>query len=119
MRRLAALVTLAALMAAPAALAKERNLSMVGAPVTPKAGHALLLRLKATIDGKPADGMGPMLRIVSPAGKTISIPSRATPSAGIYSARVVFPTAGLWRVLAVDRYSGRSYEFAKVRVRAA
>ena len=37
----------------------------------------------------------------------------------LYRARVVFPTAGLWRVLAVDRYSGRSYEFSRVRVRAA
>jgi hypothetical protein len=32
-----------------------------------------------------------------------------------YSAR----SAGMWRVLVVDRYSGRSYEFGRVRVRAA
>ena len=43
----------------------------------------------------------------------------ATPAVGIYRARVVFPTAGLWRVLVVDRYSGRAYEFSRVRVRAA
>ena len=27
----------------------------------------------------------------------------------------MFPTAGVWRVLVVDRETGRSYEFNKVR----
>jgi hypothetical protein len=119
MRRIGALVVLAALAAAPAALAKERNLSMIGAPVAPKAGKPWTATIKVTIDGRLVDGMGPMVRVISAAGKAIYVPSRATPAAGIYRARVVFPTAGMWRVLVVDRYSGRSYEFSRVRVRAA
>jgi hypothetical protein len=119
MRRIGALVVLAALAAAPAALAKERNLSLIGAPAAPKAGQAWMARIKVTIDDKLVEGMGPMVRVISAAGKTIYVPSRATPAVGIYRARVVFPTAGLWRVLAVDRYSGRSYELSRVRVRAA
>jgi hypothetical protein len=30
----------------------------------------------------------------------------------------MFPAAGLWRVLVVDRETGRSYEFNRMRVRA-
>ena len=119
MRRIAALVVLAALAAAPAALAKERNLSMIGAPAAPKAGQAWTATIKVTIDGTLVEGMGPMVRIVSSSGKTIRVASQATSKAGIYRARVVFPTAGTWRVLVLDRYSGRSYEFNRVRVRAA
>ena len=32
---------------------------------------------------------------------------------------IVFPTRGEWRVIAVDRDSGRAYEFSRMRVRAA
>ena len=121
MRRIGALLLLAALVAAPAAFAKERDLSMIGAPVSPKAGQAWMLTIKVTIDQRIVndDVMGPMVRVVSPSGKSRSIPAQATSRAGIYRARVVFPTRGMWRVLAYDRVSGRSYEFNHVRVRAA
>ena len=64
MRKLILLAALAAVVAAPAALAKERNISMIGAPVAPKAGQAWTATLRVVIDGQPADGVGPMIRIV-------------------------------------------------------
>jgi hypothetical protein len=119
MRKLSVFAVLAALVTAPSALAKERNMSMTAADVAPKAGHAWFATIKVVMDGRPASGMGPMVRIVNRAGKTIYIASKGTSKAGIYVARIVFPTAGSWRVIAVDRYSGRSYEFKRVTVRAA
>ena len=121
MRRIGALLLLAALVAAPAAFAKERNLSMIGAPASPNAGQAWMLTIKVTIDERIVndDVMAPTVRVVSPSGKARLIVAQPTTRAGIYRARVVFPTAGMWRVLARDRYSGRSYEFNRVRVRAA
>jgi hypothetical protein len=119
MRKLVVLAVLAAAVAAPAALAKERNLSMIGAPAAPKAGHAWTMTIRVLIDGSPAEGMSPMVRIVNRAGKTTSITSTPTSKTGIFRARIIFPTAGTWRVIAVDRYSGRAYEFARMKVRAA
>ena len=119
MRKLILLAGIAAVVAAPAALAKERNISMIGAPVAPKAGQAWTATLKVVIDGRPVDGMGPMIRLVDKAGKTTFIPSKPTSATGIYRARIVFPTAGMWRVIVVDRYSGRAYEFNRMKVRAA
>ena len=118
MRRLSVLVVLAALVVAPTALAKERNITMTAADVAPKAGHAWLATLRVAIDGKPSPGVGPMVRIIR-ASKTVYIASKPTSRAGIYLVRIVFPTAGTWRLIAVDRYSGRSYEFKRVTVRAA
>ena len=119
MRKLILLAGLAAVIAAPTALAKDRNISMIGAPVAPKVGQAWTATLKVVIDGQPADGVGPMIRLVNKAGKTTYIPSKPTAAAGIYRARIVFPTAGMWRVIIVDRYSGRAYEFNRMKVRAA
>jgi hypothetical protein len=119
MLKLSLLAVLAALVAAPAALAKERNITLTAADVAPKAGHAWMATLKVAIDGKPAPGMGPMVRIVNRAGKTVYVASKPTSRAGIYLARIVFPTAGTWRLIVLDRYSGRSYEFKRVTVRAA
>jgi hypothetical protein len=119
MRKLVALVALAGLAAAPAALAKERNVQMLGAPVAPKAGLAFTATISVKMDGRLAPGRAPVVRLVGAAGRTISIPSRATLRAGIYSARIVFPSAGLWRVIVVDRETGRAYELGRMRVRAA
>ena len=119
MRKLSVLAVLAALVAAPAATAKERNITMAAADVAPKAGRPWTATLRVVVDGTPAPGVGPMVRIVSRAGKTVYIASRRTAKAGIYVARIVFPTAGSWRLIAVDRYSGRAYEFKRVTVRAA
>src|SRR6266581_4538553 len=101
MRKLIALLALAALVAGPAALAKERNVAMIGAPVAPKAGQAWNATISVKIDGKLVPGKTPILRIVSVAGRTINVPSRPTTKSGIYRARVVFPAAGMWRVIVV------------------
>jgi hypothetical protein len=117
MRKLSALVVLAALLAVPTALAKERNMTMTAADVAPKAGQPWFATIRVVMDGHPAPGLGPMVRVVNRTGKTVYIASKRTAKAGIYLARIVFPTAGTWRVIAVDRYSGRSYEFNRVTVR--
>jgi len=119
MRKLIALLALAALVSGPAALAKERNVSVIGAPVSPGAGQAWNATISVKMDGKLAAGKTPVVRIVSAAGRTINVPSHSTTRSGIYRARVVFPAAGTWRVLVVDRETGRAYEFNRMRVRAA
>ena len=118
MRKLIVLVALAALVTAPAVLAKERNVQMIGAPIAPKAGQAWNATISVQIDGKLQPGKAPIVRIVSAGGRTINVPSRATTEAGIYRARVVFPSAGTWRVIVVDRETGRAYEFNRMKVRA-
>lgn len=119
MRKLIAALALAALVAVPAALAKERNVQMFGAPVPARAGQAWNATISVKIDGRLAPGRTPVVRIVSVAGRTITVAARATTKAGIYRARVVFPSAGMWRVIIVDRETGRAYEFSRIRVRAA
>jgi hypothetical protein len=118
MRKLIALLALAALAAAPTALAKDRNISMIGAPAAPKAGQAWYATISIKVDGKLQPGRTPVVRLVSAAGRTINVPSRATQRTGIYRARVVLPNAGMWRVIVLDRETGRAYEFSRMRVRA-
>jgi len=118
MRKLIVVLGVAALAWAPAALAKERNVSMIGAPVAPKAGQAWTATIAVKMDGQYTIGKAPAVRIVSRAGKTVTVVSRPTPRAGIYRARVTFPVAGTWRVLVLDRETGRSYEFHRMTARA-
>ena len=118
MRKLIVLLAGAALVSAPAALAKERNVTMVGAPLAPKAGQAWTATIAVKMDGHYAPGKAPAVRLINGAGKAWTITSRPTLRAGIYRARVMFPAAGMWRVLVVDRETGRSYEFNRMRVRA-
>jgi len=118
MRKLIVVLGVAALVSAPAALAKERNVSMIGAPVAPKAGQAWTATIAVKMDGQYTIGKAPAVRIVSRAGRALTVLSSPTPRAGIYRARVMFPAAGTWRVLVVDRETGRSYEFHRMTVRA-
>jgi hypothetical protein len=118
MRKLIAVLALAALVGAPAALAKERNVKMLG-PVAPKAGQAWNATISVKMDGKLAQGRAPVVRIMSTTGRTINVPSRSTTKTGIYRVQVVFPSAGTWRVIVVDRETGRAYEFNRMKVRAA
>lgn len=115
MRKLILALGAAALLTAPAALAKERNVSMI-APVSQKAGRAFMATISVKMDGRYTPGKTPVVRIIDAAGKALTIRSLPTSKAGIYQARLLFPTAGVWRVLVVDRETGRSYEFHKVRV---
>jgi len=117
MRKLILALGAAALLTAPAALAKERNVSMIGAPASPKAGQAWNATISVKMDGRYAPGKAPVVRLIRGA-KVVSVTTTPTSKAGIYRARLTFPTFGMWRVLVVDRETGRSYEFNRVRVRA-
>jgi hypothetical protein len=117
MRKLIVLLAGAALVSAPAALAKERNVTMVGAPVAPKAGQAWTATIAVKMDGHYTIGKSPAVRLIN-GTKALTVLSTPTARAGIYRARLMFPTAGMWRVLVVDRETGRSYEFHRMRVRA-
>src|SRR5439155_22660661 len=75
MRKLSVLAVLAALLAAPTALAKERNMSMTSADVSPKAGQPWLATIRVVMDGRPAPGLGPMVRIIR-GRRTVYIPSK-------------------------------------------
>ena len=116
---LIALVALAALVAGPAALAKERNVNILAAPLAPRAHQAWNATISVKMDGKLVTGRTPAVRIVSAAGRVVTVPSRVTSRIGIYRVRIVFPAAGTWRVIVVDRETGRAYEFNRMRVRAA
>jgi hypothetical protein len=117
MRKLIVLLAGAALVAAPAAIAKERNVTMTGAPLAAKAGQAWTATIAVKMDGRYAIGKAPVVRLINHT-KALTIASTPTARAGIYRARLMFPTAGMWRVLVVDRETGRSYEFQRMRVRA-
>ena len=118
MRKLIAVFALAALVGGPAALAKERNLTMIGAPVAPKAGQAWMVTISVKMDGQLAGGKAPSVRIVSASGHAIGWRSRPTTRAGIFRARVMFPRAGTWRVIVYEPETGRAYEFNRMKVRA-
>jgi len=118
MRKLIVVLGAAALVSAPAALAKERNVSMIGAPVAPRAGQAWTATIAVKMDGRYTVGKSPVVRLINPAGRVLSIVSRPTSKAGIYRARIMFRTVGTWRVLVLDRETGRAYEFRKMNVRA-
>jgi hypothetical protein len=118
MRKLIVLLGVAALVSAPAAIAKERNVSLMNAPLAVKAGQAWTATIAVKMDGRYTIGKAPAVRLINAAGQVRTVMSTPTPRAGIYRARLMFPTVGMWRVLVVDRETGRSYEFHKMRVRA-
>jgi hypothetical protein len=118
MRKIIVIAGIAALGAAPAALAKERNISMIGAPMAPMAGQAWTATIAVKMDGRYTIGKAPAVRIVSRVGTVLTVLSMPTRRAGVYRARLTFPSAGTWRVLVVDRETGRSYEFRRMSVRA-
>jgi hypothetical protein len=118
MRKLIVLLGVSALVSAPAALAKERNVRMIGAPTAPKAGQAWTATISVKMDGHYRIGKAPAVRLINAAGRAITVASAPTSRTGIYRARIVFPTAGMWRVLVLDRVTGRSYEVHRMQVRA-
>jgi hypothetical protein len=128
MRKVFLVVALAALVASTAAQAKERSLSMVGRPAAPHVGQPWNVTITVKVDGRAAHTIGktPALRLIATsarslttAGHAITVLSTPTGSAGVYRARAVFPRAGFWRVLVIDRETGRAYESQRVNVRAA
>jgi hypothetical protein len=118
MRKLIVLLAGAALVSAPAALAKERNVTLTGTPLAARAGVAWTATIAVKMDGRYTIGKSPAVRLIH-GTKALTIVSTPTSRAGIYRARLMFPTAGMWRVLVVDRQTGRSYEFRRMNVRAS
>jgi len=121
MRKLVILAALAALVIAPAAIAKERNLALAGKPSVTIAGKASQVTITVTRDRQPDAGRSPIVRLInnSSVGTTsrvVNIVARATTKMGIYRARVVFPSAGTWRVTVIDATTGRAYAFGTTRV---
>jgi hypothetical protein len=121
MRRLIAFSVLAAFVIAPAALAKERNIALAGKPASTTAGKAWTATVKVTRDKMPDAGKAPTLRLINQSissGGVVNVTMRATLTIGVYRARVVFPHAGTWRVVVIDRMTGRAYSFGRTVVRA-
>jgi hypothetical protein len=121
MQKLIAVAVVAAFATAPAALAKERNIALAGKPAVSKAGKAWTATVTVTRDKQPDVGQAPTIRLlnnaISTAARVVNVTTRATELPGVYRARVVFPSAGTWRVVVVDRMTGRAYPFGQTRVR--
>jgi hypothetical protein len=122
MRKLIVFTALAAVICTPAALAKERNLTLAGKPAATKAGKAWTATVSVKIDNEPQAGKAPMIRLInmsiSTASSVVNITARPTSQLGVYRARVAFPTAGTWRVVVIDRMTGRAYSFGRTAVRS-
>ena len=66
MRKLIVFTALTALICVPAALAKERNLTLAGKPSVTKAGKAWTATVNVTIDKEPQAGKAPTIRLHQP-----------------------------------------------------
>jgi hypothetical protein len=123
MRKLMAFAALAAVVAAPAALAKERNIALAGKPARTTAGKAWTATVTVTRDRQPDAGTAPTVRLisqtVSTSGRVVNVVARPTEEVGVYRARLKFPSVGVWRVVVIDAMTGRAYAFGKTTVRAA
>jgi YtkA-like len=123
MRKLIVFTALAAVVVfVPAALAKERNIALAGKPSIATAGQAWTATISVTRDKEPQAGKAPTIRLINLAissGGVVNITARPTSQVGVYRARVAFPTAGTWRIVVIDRMTGRAYSFGRTRVRAA
>jgi hypothetical protein len=122
MRKLIALGVLAAFVTAPAALAKERNISLTGKPSNATAGQAWTATISITRDKLPVAGKAPTIRLINTSissGGVVNVTAHATAKVGVYRARVAFPSAGVWRVVVVDRMTGRAYSFGRTTVTRA
>jgi len=121
MRKLIVFTALAALICVPAALAKERNIALAGKPPVAKAGQAWTATVSITRDKQPQAGKAPTIRLINLAissGGVVNITARPTSKLGVYRARVAFPSAGTWRVVVIDRMTGRAYSFGRTAVRS-
>jgi hypothetical protein len=120
MRKLVVVLAVA-LVAVPVALAKERNVELSGIPASAKAGKAFTAKISITRDRRPDAGRAPTVRLInqsvsSTGSNVINITARSTGTTGVYRARVVFPSAGTWRVLVIDSMTQRAYPFGRIAV---
>lgn len=122
MRRLA-LVLLAALVLAPAALAKEATVTMAGGgpPGGIDAGTPWSADVKVMVDQQivPSDFPAPMIQLLNlDTGRTVEVATAATGKPGIYHADVVFPQKGTWAYSVLDRAGYRTFDLGQVNVDA-
>jgi hypothetical protein len=120
MRKLVVVLAVA-LVAVPVALAKERNVELIGIPASATAGKAFTAKISITRDRRPDAGRAPTVRLInqsvsSTGSNVINITARSTGVTGVYRARVVFPSAGTWRVLVIDSMTQRAYPFGRIAV---
>ena len=104
---LAGLAATAALLLAP--VAQAGCMATVGLSSLPKpglrAGTPWVVSITVLQHGRtPLAGARPQVRIRSASGKLVTYRARATEKRGVYRARVVFPTAGRWRLAGYDGF---------------
>ncbi|HSP72572.1 MAG TPA: hypothetical protein VLN26_09400 [Gaiellaceae bacterium] len=116
MKRILLLALLAALAAAPTALAKRTRLAVVPptAPATVRAPWTP--RIVVRLDGRPYRGAyRPELGLLDRTGSVIRLfASRPTGTPGVYAVDVVFPRPGLWRYWIHDPIMGGWYFTVRV-----
>ena len=110
MKRFAGAVVLSALFACSASAARPVHVSLSGKRTAPVAGRTWTVRLTV----RPAAYAGAITVTASGARR---VRARASGRRGSYRARLVFPTAGLWRLTA--RAGGTTSRLGSVRVRRA
>ena len=93
--------------------------ALTGVPTAPRAHKAFTVTISVTRDKQPQAGKAPTVRLLSSSISVINITARETEQLGVYKARIVFPSAGMWRITVIDRMTGRAYPFGRLRVRTA
>ena len=110
MKRFAGAVVLSALFTCSASAAGPVHVSLSGKRPAPVAGRAWTVRLAV----RPAAYAG-AIQVTASGARRVHV--RASGRRGSYRARLVFPTAGLWRLTA--RAGGTTSRLGSVRVRRA
>ena len=110
MKRFAGAVVLSALFTCSASAAGPVHVSLSGKRPAPVAGRAWTVRLAV----RPAAYAG-SIQVTASGARRVHV--RAAGRRGSYRARLVFPTAGLWRLTA--RAGGTTSRLGSVRVRRA
>jgi hypothetical protein len=123
MMRRAAVVGLAATaLAVVPGVASAGGWATVGLSPTPKgmaAGEPWTVRLTVLQHGRtPLQGVHPQVIIQRGASKALRFQARPTKQPGVYSARVVFPTAGRWSYRVDDDFS-QVHRFSPVLIARA
>ena len=116
MKRLLLALAVAALAAAPPALAKHTSLRVAGPPA--HAARTWQARIVVSLDGRPLvrPRWQPQVWLLDRAGSIVgTFSGRATAKPGVYVVPVRFPRAGLWRYEVPDPVMGGWYFTVRVR----
>lgn len=108
----------AAAVLVPGAFAKEGGVELSSTPAGNGPGEPWTPQLVLIdIDGRLPENAKPGIAIENLAtGQKLDFRAEPTGEPGIYTVRVVFPTAGTWDYSAYDGVTGRSYEFPAVDI---